>query len=68
MNDNYNAFMDCSAVRSEHGTGWSVTSLYWNLPMPNEAVAKRVAEIIQLAYKSGVEDNQKEIRKAIGVD
>jgi hypothetical protein len=67
MNDNYNAFSDCTAVASEHGTGWSVTSLYWNLPMPNEAVARRVAEIIRLAYQAGITENQNAMRKALGI-
>ncbi len=70
MNDHivgYNPFLECEAFVSEHGTYAGVRSKYWNIPMPNEAIAKRVAEIIQLAYKSGIEDNQNAIRKALGI-
>jgi hypothetical protein len=52
---------------SEHGTGVGIRSKYWNVPIPNEALAKRVAELIQYAYKSGVEDNQRAMKKALGI-
>ncbi len=70
MNDHivgYNPFAECEAFVSEHGTGAGIRSKYWTIPMPSEAVAKRVAEIIQLAYRSGIEDNQQAMRKALGI-
>ena len=67
VTDNYNAFRECEAFVSEHGTGAGIRSLYWTIPMPNEAVAKRVAEIVRFAYESGVEDNQNAIKKALGL-
>ena len=67
MKDNYNAFLDCTASGSEHGTGWSVTSQYWNLPMPNEGVANRVAEVIRYAYLAGQRYTQNEIKKVLGI-
>ena len=71
MNDravDYNPFAECEAYVSEHGTGAGVRSKYWNIQMPSVAVAVRVAEIIQMAYKSGVEDNQHKIQKALGIE
>lgn len=37
-------------------------------PDQNEAVAHRIAELIQLAYKAGREDVQNEIKKALGLE
>lgn len=71
MNDHivgYNPFAECEAYVSEHGAGAGIRSKCWNIQMPNVAVAVRVAEIIQMAYKSGVEDNQKTVRKALGIN
>jgi hypothetical protein len=67
MNEEYNPFTDCEAYVSEHGTGAGVRSKYWNIPMPNEGVAKRVAELIQFAYYRGVSDNQDVIKKGLGI-
>lgn len=63
-----NPFLECEAFVSEHGTGWGVRSRYFNLPAQNEAVAHRIAELIQLAYKAGREDVQNEIKKALGLE
>ncbi len=63
----HNPFLDCEAYVSAHGTGWGVASRYWNIPAQNEAVANRIAELIQLAYKAGREDTQNEIKKALGM-
>lgn len=70
MNDRivgYNPFTECEVYTSEHGTGTGIRSKYWNIDMPNEVVANRVAEIIRLAYKSGIEDNQNEMKRALGL-
>jgi len=67
MSDKYNPFTECEVYVSEHGTGAGVRSKYWNIPMPNEGVANRVAEIINAAYRFGVEDNQNAMRKALGL-
>lgn len=64
---NYNPFAECKAMGSEHGTGWSVVSKYWNIPCTNEGTAKRIAEIIQGAYKSGREDVASELREILNV-
>ncbi len=63
----HNHFLECEAFVSEHGTGWGVRSKYFNVPAQNEAVANRIAELIQLAYKAGQEDTQNEIKKALGL-
>jgi hypothetical protein len=60
-------FLECEAFQSEHGTGWGVRSMYWNIPAQNEGVANRIAELIQLAYKTGREDLQDEMKKALGL-
>jgi hypothetical protein len=67
MTEEYNPFTDCEAYVSEHGTGAGVHSKYWNIPMPNEGVAKRVAELIRFAYYRGVSDNQDAIKKVLGI-
>ncbi len=67
MTKEYNPFTDCEAYVSEHGTGAGVRSKYWNIPMPNEGVAKCVAELIQFAYYRGVSDNQDVIKKGLGI-
>lgn len=64
---NYNPFTECEAMSSEHGTGWSVVSKYWNIPCTNEGTAKRIAEIIRFAYHRGVSDNQNMIKKVMGI-
>lgn len=64
---NHHPFLDCEAYVSEHGTGWGVRSKYFNVPAKNEAVAKRIAELIQLSYKTGREDLQSEIKQALGI-
>jgi hypothetical protein len=61
----YNPFLDCEVFRSEHGTGWGVRSKYFNVPAQNENVARRIAELFQLAYKAGREDIQRDIKKAL---
>jgi hypothetical protein len=68
MSDEYNPFTECEAYVSEHGTGAGVHSNYWNIPMPNEGVAKRVVELIRLAHDRGVSDNQNTIKKALGIE
>ncbi len=65
MNDNYNPFVDCEA--REYENKWVVYSMYWTIPMPNEGVARRVAEIIGFAYRAGKINNQNEIKKALGI-
>lgn len=67
MVDKHNPFRDCEAQGSEHGTGWSVCSRYWNVLMPNQAVAERVAELIRGAYQSGREDVQNEMKNVLGI-
>lgn len=63
-----NPFLNCYAQESEHGTGWSVISAYWNIPCQNERTANRVAEIIQHAYRAGYKDKQDEIKKVLGIN
>ena len=63
----YNPFAECEAYGSEHGTGWGVRSKYWVIPCTNEGTAKRLAEIIRTAYKSGREDVTSELREILNV-
>ena len=63
----YNPFAECEAYGSEHGTGWGVRSKYWAIPCTNEGTAKRLAEIIRTAYKSGREDVASELREILNV-
>lgn len=63
----YNPFAECEAYGSEHGTGWGVRSKYWTIPCTNEGTAKRLAEIIRAAYKSGREDVASELREILNV-
>jgi hypothetical protein len=64
---NHNPFLDCEAYVSEYGTGWGVRSKYFNVPAQNEAVAKRIAELIQLSYHAGREELQAEIKQTLGI-
>lgn len=63
----HNPFLECEAFVSEHGNGWGIRSLYWNIPVQSEGVANRIAALIQLAYKAGRADTQDEIKKALGL-
>lgn len=65
---NYNPFVECEAYMSEHGTGAGIRSKYWNIPCTNEGTAKRLAEIIQMAYQAGIADNQKAIKEVLGIE
>jgi hypothetical protein len=67
MTKEHNPFTDCTAQGSEHGTGWSVCSMYWNIMMPNQGVAERVAELIRMSYFAGQRDAQNEIKKVLGI-
>lgn len=67
MKDDYNPFRDCIVIESEHGTGWFVSSKYWNIPCPNEGVANRFAEIIRYAYQAGREDVASNLRDILNV-
>jgi hypothetical protein len=61
-------FLECEAFESEHGTGWGVRSMYWNIPAHmNEGMANRIAVLIQCAYRAGREDLQDEMKKALGL-
>jgi hypothetical protein len=64
---NHNPFLDCEAYESANRTGWWVGSKYFCVPAKNEAVAKRIAELIQLSYSAGREDLQAELKQVLGI-
>lgn len=65
MDKEYNPFTDCNVVATDQG--WSVASKFWSFETKTKTAAIRAVEVIQAAYRNGMQDNQKSIKQVLGI-
>ena len=68
MTRDYNPFLDCTVEKNEDTGRFRISSKYWTVDVPSRPAGMRIVEIIQAAYRNGMQDNQKAIKQVLGIN